>query len=265
MSEQLHLIDIGVNLTNSRFDSDREAVIKRAIDAGVTTLVLTGTDLAESETALSLSQQWPEHCVSTAGIHPHYAKDCQPNHFSALKSLVSEPQVKALGEMGLDFNRDFSPRSIQEQVFIQQLELAAELKLPIFCHERDAFERQRAILKEFRDHLVDIVIHCFTGEKQALYGYLDLDCHIGITGWVCDERRGYHLHPLLKDIPSNRLMVETDAPYLLPRSLEKKPANRRNEPCYLPKVVTTIAKQLNKPIAQVAKETTDTAKAFFRL
>ncbi|MCX4029153.1 TatD family hydrolase [Endozoicomonas sp. SM1973] len=265
MSEQLNLIDIGVNLTNSRFDSDREAVIERAINVGVTTLVLTGTDLAESEAALSLCQQWPEYCFSTAGVHPHYAKDFHTSQINTLKGLAKEPQIKALGEMGLDFNRNFSPRPIQEQVFIQQLELAVELKLPVFCHERDAFERQRDILKDFRDHLVDIVIHCFTGEKSSLYGYLDLDCHIGITGWVCDERRGYHLHPLLKDIPDNRLMVETDAPYLLPRSLEKKPANRRNEPCYLPEVVKTIAKHVNKPFEQMAKETTETAKAFFRL
>ncbi|MDE1465547.1 TatD family hydrolase [Spartinivicinus poritis] len=265
MSEPLHLIDIGVNLTNNRFDHDRKAVIERAINTGVATLILTGTDLTESEAALSLCQQWPEHCYSTAGIHPHYAKDFHTSQINNLKALAKEPQVKALGEMGLDFNRDFSPRPIQEHVFIQQLELAAELKLPVFCHERDAFERQRAILREFRDHLVNIVIHCFTGEKQALYGYLDLDCHIGITGWVCDERRGYHLHPLLKDIPDNRLMVETDAPYLLPRSLAKKPANRRNEPCYLSEVVKTIAKQVNKPIEQVAKETTETAKAFFNI
>lgn len=265
MSESLNLIDIGVNLTSSRFDNDRAAVVERAVEAGVTTLVLTGTDLAESEAALSLCQQWSEHCVSTAGVHPHYAKDFQPNQVNALKGIANEPHVKAIGEMGLDFNRDFSPRPIQEQVFIQQLELAAELKLPVFCHERDAFERQYAILKEFRDHLVDVVIHCFTGEKSALYGYLDVNCHIGITGWVCDERRGYHLHPLLNDIPNNRLMVETDAPYLLPRSLEKKPANRRNEPCYLPEVVKTIAQHQNKTVGQVARETTDTARAFFRL
>ena len=216
-------VDIGVNLANKAFDKDRDAVMERAVNAGVKQMVLTGTSLAESEKVLELSQQYSEVCFSTAGVHPHDAKDVQIQDITTLKSLLAEEKVVAVGETGLDFNRDFSPRPVQVSVFEQQIELAIETSLPLFCHERDASERFAEIIKSCRDNISQLVVHCFTADKTALYRYLDLDLHIGITGWVCDERRGTHLHPLLKDIPANRLMIETDSPYLLPGTLTKKP------------------------------------------
>ncbi|WP_062270193.1 TatD family hydrolase [Endozoicomonas arenosclerae] len=262
---QSHLIDIGVNLTDKQFSKDRHDVVERAVEAGVSTMILTGTSVNESQHALELAREFPQHCYSTAGIHPHDAKNATESCYQTLKELFQAPEVVAAGEMGLDFNRDFSPRPVQEKVFQEQLQLAVDSGLPAFCHEREADERFCTIVKEFRDQLPDLVVHCFTADKKALYQYLDLDLHIGITGWVCDERRGTHLHPLLKDIPENRLMIETDAPWLLPRSMEKKPKNRRNEPAFLPWVVKTIAEQTGKTFEQVAEQTSATSRAFFNL
>ena len=147
----------------------------------------------------------------------------------------------------------------------EHLQLAVETGLPVFLHERDADQRLVQILRPFRDQLSAAVVHCFTGEKRALYAYLDLDLHIGITGWICDERRGFHLHSLVSEIPSSRLMVETDAPYLLPRTIRPRPRSRRNEPCHLPHVVTMVAQCLGRPAEEVARTTTQTARAFFDL
>ncbi len=261
----LELIDIGVNLSDAAFDKDRGEVVERAIAAGVSTLILTGTTLAESQACLKLAEHYHDQCYTTAGIHPHYAKDATPQHFNELRSLYEQAKVVAVGEAGLDFNRGLSPRTVQEQVFEKQIELAIETGLPLFCHEREASKRFADIVKTYRDDMVDLVVHCFTADKDSLYRYLDLDLHIGITGWVCDERRGFHLHPLLRDIPTTRLMIETDSPYLLPRTLTPKPKNRRNEPAFLPEVMQMIAQQTEKSCQQIAEETSATARAFFRL
>ncbi len=259
----MQLVDIGVNLVDKAFAKDRDAVVERAAEAGITTLIVTGTTLEESLEALKLVEQYSDNCYSTAGIHPHYAKDATEEHFQELKDLLKQPKVVAAGETGLDFNRDFSPRAIQEQVFERQIELAIETGMPLFCHERDASKRFSEIVRTYRDDISRLVVHCFTADKESLYRYLDLDLHIGITGWVCDERRGFHLHPLLNDIPSDRLMLETDCPYLLPRTLKPKPKNRRNEPAFLGEVVVMVAEKTGKTVEQVARETTATAQSFF--
>ena len=258
------LVDIAINLTHESFSHDRNEVVERAKQAGVKTLVITGTSLAESIHALELAAGY-DYCYCTAGIHPHDAKDVKNSHYAELSSLISQKKVVAVGETGLDFNRNFSPRDAQEQVFEQQIELAIESGKPLFCHERDASDRFAEMIKPYRDDISRLVVHCFTADKKALYNYLDMDCHIGMTGWICDERRGSHLHPLLKDIPANRLMVETDGPYLLPRTLSPKPKTRRNEPVFLTEVVKTIAEITGKTYTVVAAETTATARAFFSL
>jgi TatD DNase family protein len=165
----------------------------------------------------------------------------------------------------LDFNRDFSPRPQQEKVLEAHLALAVELKLPVFLHERDANQRLLEILKDYRDHLTAAVVHCFTGERQALFSYLDLDLHIGITGWICDERRGTHLHPLVREIPRGRLMLESDAPYLLPRTLRPKPKNGRNEPAYLGEVLREVALHRQESVEDLAQHSTASARRFFGL
>ncbi|OLF52418.1 TatD family hydrolase [Pseudomonas chlororaphis] len=264
----MQLIDIGVNLTNPSFAEKHRAVLDRAYAAGVCQLVLTGTSVEGSEQALELSRELDESArqlFSTAGIHPHCASDWNTDSAQRLRSLLLEPSVKAVGECGLDFNRDFSPRAQQEKVLEEHLALAAELQLPVFLHERDASQRLLEIVRDFRDRLPAVVVHCFTGEQRALFSYLDLDLHIGITGWICDERRGTHLHPLVREIPRGRLMLESDAPYLLPRSLRPKPKNGRNEPAYLTEVLREVALHRGESQEELAAHSTACARAFFAL
>ncbi|HDS1737237.1 TatD family hydrolase [Pseudomonas sp. BP8] len=264
----MQLIDIGVNLTNSSFHDKQADIVERAVQAGVVQMVLTGTSLEVSEQALELCLQLDEagqRLFATGGVHPHDAKSWDADSERRLRQLLEQPRVKAVGECGLDFNRDFSPRPLQEQALEAQLALAAELRLPVFLHERDASERLLAILKDYRDHLPAAVVHCFTGERDALFAYLDLDLHIGITGWICDERRGTHLHPLVRNIPEGRLMLESDAPYLLPRSLRPKPKSGRNEPAFLPEVLREVALHRGEALEQTARHTTECARRFFDL
>ncbi|MBF4208340.1 TatD family hydrolase [Pseudomonas donghuensis] len=264
----MQLIDIGVNLTNPSFADKHPAILERAEAAGVVQMMVTGTSLAGSEQALELCQQLDEgaqRLFSTAGVHPHDASSWSTDSNRQLRALLEQPRVQAVGECGLDFNRDFSPRPQQEKALEQQLALAVELQMPVFLHERDASERLLAILKDFRDRLPAAVVHCFTGERAALFGYLDLDLHIGITGWICDERRGTHLHPLVSSIPQGRLMLESDAPYLLPRSLRPKPKSGRNEPAFLTEVLREVALHRGESAEQLAAHSTATARAFFNL
>ncbi|ASK33682.1 hydrolase TatD [Alcanivorax sp. N3-2A] len=235
--------DIGVNLTDKQFNDDHRAVLDRARSANIALMLLTGTSVEESRQALALCRGFSDHpLLATAGIHPHNARFFSDSALSELAELLAQPEVAAAGEMGLDFNRDFSPRPDQERAFEAQLALAAELGKPVFLHERDAHPRFLPMLKAWRDRLPAAVVHCFTGEKRALYDYLDLDCHIGITGWVCDERRGRPLAELVPHIPAERLLLETDAPYLLPRDLpEPPPRKRRNEPALLPWIGERVA------------------------
>jgi TatD DNase family protein len=264
----MQLIDIGVNLTHPSLARDAEAVLQRAYDAGVVQLVLTGTDLQDSQAAAQLCRQLDpqgSRLFCTAGLHPHQASDWQSDSAASLRELLVDPACRALGECGLDFNRDFSPRPQQEKALEQQLALAAELQLPVFLHERDASERLLAILRDFRDRLPAAVVHCFTGERRALFAYLDLDLHIGITGWICDERRGSHLHALVREIPQGRLMLESDAPYLLPRTLRPRPKSGHNEPAFLPLVLEEVARHRGETAAELAGHSSACARQFFGL
>ena len=259
------LIDIGANLCHESLFKRLDEVIDRALEKDVTRMIVTGSDVPSSEQALELTTQYDGILFGTAGIHPHHAASVTKDDFSVITELAHHPRVYAVGETGLDFNRDFSPRADQEKVFEQHIELAIETGKPMFLHERDAFERFHPIIKQYRDSLSSVVVHCFTGSKEALFAYLDLDLHIGITGWVCDERRGQHLLPLISEIPEHRLMIETDAPYLLPRNIRPKPKSRNNEPAYLPWVVEKLSECTGKSIEQIASQTTLTSESFFRL
>jgi TatD DNase family protein len=263
ISNPMELIDIGVNLTHTSFRRDLQAVIERARTAGVTRMVVTGTSAAASLAAYKLALCYPGTLYATAGVHPHDARHWQETTGSHLSKLAVTPEVVALGEMGLDFNRDFSPRPQQEWVFAAQLELAAELGLPVFLHERDARVRFIQILSRYRRRLGAAVVHCFTGSAEDLAAYLELDLYIGITGWVCDERRGLHLRELIRRIPPQRLLLETDAPFLVPRDLRPRPKGGRNEPAFLPHILKTVSTCLELPSEAVAAATTRNACAFF--
>jgi TatD DNase family protein len=264
------LIDIGANLTHPSFAHDASAVVARAIAAGVGQIILTGTTVAISQQALALARALaPTHpaCLfTTAGIHPHHAVDYDDAADAALRALLQEPEVRAVGETGLDYNRDFSPRPRQRQAFEAQLAIAVDVGKPLFLHERDAHDDFVGILDSISARTAPAVVHCFSGTKAELFAYLDRDCFIGITGWVCDERRGQGLRELVRHIPANRLLVETDAPFLLPHTVRPRPADpRRNEPMYLPQVVETLARERGEPVAVTAGNSTAAARVFFGL
>lgn len=261
----LQLVDIGANLTHDAFDQDFDQVVRRAFDAGVAQFVVTGATAEGSRRARELAHDHPGVMFATAGVHPHHARDYDDATHALLRELAADDAVVSLGECGLDYFRNFSPRDVQETVFARQLEQAAELGMPVFLHQRDAHERFVAILREFRDRLPAAVVHCFTGDEDELRHYLDLDCHVGITGWICDERRGHHLREFVHEIPADRLMIETDAPYLLPRDLKPKPKTRRNEPMHLRHIAEVIATARGEDLETLAASTTATARKFFGL
>lgn len=261
----MQLTDIGANLAHDSFDPDREAVIQRAHSAGVTQMVITGSDAASTAAGAQLAQSYPGKLFATAGVHPHHATDCSTDVLVGFKTLATHGQIVAIGECGLDFFRDFSPRDVQERVLHAHLELAADLQLPVFLHQRDAHDRFLPILAEYQHALPAAVVHCFTGSASELHAYLDMDLHVGMTGWICDERRGRHLLDCVGSIPDNRLMIETDAPYLTPRTIRPRPRTRRNEPANLPYVLNTVAGARQQSVDAVARNTTATARRFFNL
>ena len=263
MTSSLACIDIGANLTHKSFHKDIDKVLTQAWDAGVVGMMLTGASVRGSVEAAELCCKHPERLFATAGVHPHEAKTVDDQTIPTLRELAEKPQVVAVGECGLDYNRDFSPRDQQRAALEQQLELAAQLQLPVFLHERDAHEDFLAILRPIRDRLTAAVVHCFTGEADTARAYLDLDLHLGITGWICDERRGQHLREIVQEIPADRLMVETDAPYLAPRDI--RPKVHRNEPKYLPHILRAVAECRGEEPAALAADVLQTTINFFQI
>lgn len=257
------LIDIGLNLTNSQFKNDVEQVWQEAQANGVSDAILTGTNVRGSQQAYAFTAQM-SGLFSTAGVHPHDAKDVDDQYLDDLEKLLQEDRVVAVGECGLDFNRDFSPRNVQETVFLEQLSLAQKFELPLFLHERDASERFLPCINDvFGVKPVAGVVHCFTGDTESLTRYLDRGFYIGITGWICDERRGQRLQEQIKLIPQDRLLIETDSPFLLPRDLKPKPKSRRNEPKYLPHILQRIAELTQRDVDVLAECTrANTLKLF---
>ena len=251
----MQLIDIGANLTHPAFHDDLPQVLQRARDAGVSTIVVTGTTVEESRKALALG------LPCTAGVHPHHARECDASTIESLKQIAVHPDVVAIGECGLDFNRNYSPHPDQELWFSRQLELGIELNKPLFLHSRDAHPRFSQIVKQFK--IEKAVAHCFTGGREELRAILDLGLYIGITGWICDERRGRHLLELVREVPRDRLLLETDSPYLTPRDMKPQPKARRNEPAFLPHILRAVARALGRPAEEIAAETTRNARQLF--
>jgi TatD DNase family protein len=253
------MIDIGANLTHPAFREDLDAVLARARDAGVTMIVVTGTTVDESRAAAALAAE--HDLYATAGVHPHHARDCDAQTLPALRELAKHPRVVAIGECGLDFNRNYSPHPDQEKCFSGQVELGIELGKPLFLHSRDAHPRFAEILRHYKP--ATAVAHCFTGSREELRAYLDLGLYVGITGWICDERRGRHLLELVREIPRERLLVETDSPYLTPRDMKPQPKARRNEPAFLPHIVQTLARALGLAADEIAALTAENARRLF--
>lgn len=259
------LIDIGLNLTEKSFEKDSKEVVDRAIQSGVGQMILTGSSVGGSEKSLAIAKQYPQVLFSTAGIHPHDASEFTQKSILSLKQLAQHQEVVAIGECGLDFNRMYSSQQIQEECFEAQLELARELDMPLFLHVRDAHERFVEIMENHSDLIEKAVVHCFTGNTTEVKKYVSMGFHIGVTGWICDERRGLDLQEAVKYIPLDRLMVETDAPYLTPRTLRPKPKHGRNEPAFLPYIVGEIAKYMGVSAEDIAKHSVENTKRFFQL
>lgn len=268
MSEAIQdLIDIGVNLTASAFQNDLSAVIDRALASGVSQMVVTGTNLQHSELAIELCDLNNGILYSTAGVHPHHAKEWNDKVAHQIYNLLDHSAVRAIGECGLDYKRNFSEPKDQRKCFEAQLELAADAQLPVFLHQRDAHDDFLAIINRWRDQLVGGVAHCFTGTPDQAQSYIDVDLKIGVTGWLCDEQRGKSLQQAVREIPLQSIMLETDAPYLLPRDLSKDTLqclqDRRNEPLVLPHVCKALAYYIGEEPTEVARQTTLQARQFF--
>ena len=251
MSDQ-RWIDAGVNLFAAQFDADRNEMLSRAFDAGVQELLLIGSDIGETLRNIQLSAEYQGQLklFTTAGVHPHQAGAVTADWLEQLRQCFSHDSVVAVGECGLDFNRMFSPMAAQIEVFTAQLELSKQLHKPVYLHERDAFDTQLSILKN--QQINHGIAHCFTGNSQQLSAYLSQGLYIGITGWLCDERRGQDLQAALAYLPLDRLILETDAPYLLPRNLANKPKSRRNEPAFIAAIAEEVARLKQCSVADVA-------------
>ena len=255
------MIDIGANLTNSVFTDDLGEVLNRAKREGVQHIVVTGTNIQESQHAIALATKHGAYLSATVGIHPHDADHVKPGWLDTLEGLTSSPHVVAVGEMGLDFYRNYSERDAQRQVFEAQLDLAARIALPVFVHDRDTDGEVLAVLRRYAP--TKCVVHCFTGNSDELDGFIAEDFYIGVTGWICDERRGEGLRRLAHRIPIDRLLVETDAPYLLSRTMSKILGTRRNEPAYLKFIIAELARFRRCPESVIRDASVENACRFF--
>lgn len=265
------MIDICLNFASEQFDKDRDEIIKRALDNGVDGFIFTGTSLKSSKIVHGLVKKYPNISCSTAGVHPHDAKSWKTSK-ETIKNLAKESNVVAIGECGLDYDRMFSTRDEQMLAFKEQLDIALDNNKPVFIHIRPKIGEGEiklimddfiSIYKPYHDKGVRGVVHCFTGNKKMLDAFISYDLFIGITGWVCDDKRGEQLQKLIKYIPENRLMIETDAPYLTPRNMPKDLFKRRNEPAFLKFVIAKIAEIKNVKVEDLIIKTNSNVKELF--
>ena len=259
------LVDIGLNLMHSSFKKDRVEIIEEAKKVGVNQFIITGTTVESSQSAAQYASKYPQTLFSTSGVHPHDAKTCDDDTLSELEKIAENECVVAIGECGLDYNRNFSPQDVQREWFEKQVELAEKLNMPLFLHEREAHKDLYNILKKHDRIIEKSVVHCFTGTKEEAQNYIDLGCYIGVTGWICDMKRGGDLQEAVSVIPPEKLMIETDAPFLIPKNFEKKPKKNRNEPKYLPHILNTIASYMGIDADSLANQVSRNTKEFFKI
>ena len=283
--QPIHVVDIGINLTNKAFRNNWKDVVRRAIDAGVHRILLTGTSIESSKESLVKAREWYEteggipNLFATVGVHPHDAKSWNENSSARLRKLLADPFAVAVGECGLDYNRNFSSKADQIRAFRGQLELAQELRYPIFLHEREAHNDLIEVLEEIfpsggiSNGLEDayqpkIVVHCFTGTQEEASTYIKRGYYLGFTGTICKKERGEHLRKLIRSLPLEKVMVETDAPYMGFKT-KRKNGTKRNSRCSEPADCIDVARQLSesigRPFEEVGKTTTETAIDFFHL
>ena len=257
------MFDIGANLTSSHFSDDLDSVLDESFEAGVKKICITSSNLQDVRNAKKITER-NKNLYYSVGFHPHNAKDFKESHIDKMHELCEHDYVKAIGECGLDYKRNYSSKNDQINCFTKHLELATSIDLPMFLHERDAHDDFIVLLKEYSHLVEDIVVHCFTGDQKSLSSYLDLGCYIGITGWITDPKRGYHLHDLINYVPSDKLMIETDSPYLMPFNYPIK-NKRYNEPSNLIYVLDAVSSILQKDKNILAEEIYNNSCRFFNI
>lgn len=245
----MNIFDSHCHLDDRSFHKDLDDVIHRANQEEVNAMMVVGVDARSSQKAVAIADQY-DGLVASVGVHPHDAKGCDEKIMNVLSALASNPKVRAWGETGLDYNRMFSPRADQERWFIRQLELGGALQLPMIFHERDSQGRFLEILRSYWAPGRSGVVHCFSGSPSDLEAYLDLGLYIGITGILTVNRRGQSLRQMVQSIPAERLLVETDAPYLTPTPQRNK--FRRNEPAFVRTVLQKLADVRREPLEILA-------------
>lgn len=246
----MNLFDSHCHLDDPSYRGDIDAVLDRARASGVSRMMTIGVTLETSHRAVALAETRPG-VYASVGVHPHDAHACSDEILDQLTALARRPAVRAWGETGLDFNRMHSPREEQEKWFVHQLETAADLGLPMIFHERDSQGRFLELLQACPPSAGAAVIHCFSGTRSELMRYLDMGYYIGITGIITLQERGELLRRMAPLIPADRLLVETDAPYLTPQPERRR--FRRNEPAFVRSVLLKLAEVRGEEPAELAR------------
>jgi len=239
------IADIACNFTSKRFDNDLDEVIDRAIINNITKFGLICSQLSDLDKLLKIYNRYSKDMFFTIGVHPHHANEFNDEYLKNLKESINNNNPHAIGETGLDFFRNLSTYEEQVYAFEEQIKIAIDTNKPLFLHQRDSYDDFIKILRKYSSDINKAVVHCFTGTQKELEDYLELDCYIGVTGWICDAKRNVELRKTIKNIPLEKLMIETDCPYLIPKNLPEKPKNNRNEPNNLNHIVAEISALIN--------------------
>ena len=258
------IADIACNFTSDRFDNDLDEVINQAIINNITKFGLICSRLSDIDKLLEIYNRYSKDMFFTIGVHPHHANEINEEYLKKLKEVINNNNPHAIGETGLDFFRNLSTYEEQIFAFEEQIKIAIDTNKPLFLHQRDSHDDFIKILRKYSSDINKSVVHCFTGTKEQLNDYLELDCYIGVTGWICDAKRNVELRKTIKNIPLERLMIETDCPYLIPKNLEEKPKNNRNEPTYLNHIANEVATLMKKDINDIREKTYKTSLSFFK-
>ena len=258
------IADIACNFTSDRFDNDLDEVINQAIVNNITKFGLICSRLSDIDKLLEIYNRYSKDMFFTIGVHPHHANEINEEYLKKLKEVINNNNPHAIGETGLDFFRNLSTYEEQIYAFEEQIKIAIDTNKPLFLHQRDSHDDFIKILRKYSSDINKSVVHCFTGTKEQLNDYLELDCYIGVTGWICDAKRNVELRKTIKNIPLERLMIETDCPYLIPKNLEEKPKNSRNEPTYLNHIANEVATLMKKDINDIREKTYKTSLSFFK-
>jgi TatD DNase family protein len=251
-------IDTHAHLEMETFDTDREEVLERAAAAGLTAILTVGTTIPDCEKAVALARRYPL-VFAAIGIHPHEVKGIDAAAYDALRLLAREKKVVAIGEIGLDFFYDNSPRDVQLRNFAEQLDLAEELDLPVIIHDRDAHTETIELLRERKGSLRG-VLHCFSGDAAMARECVELGFHLSVAGPVTYPKAD-QLRAVAREIPAERLLIETDAPYLAPKPYRGK----RNEPAYVMETARCLAEIRTIPAEELERLTAANARRLFRI